>query len=156
MGDAAHQKICCLLRPGPRAEYWWFYLGTIIVQIPLTFADKALADWGPLSSLFGLATLVPWLSVTVRRLHDTNRSGWWLFALFAPLVVIGGAVGMATAAGLTDETDGWMVAMIIVLAIAMFIILIVSLLFMVREGTPGPNDYGDDPYGPNSLEEVFA
>jgi len=39
----------------PRAEYWWFYLGSVVVQIPLSIIDKAFGEWSPLSNLFGLA-----------------------------------------------------------------------------------------------------
>lgn len=36
--------------------------------------------------LFGLAMLIPWLAVAVRRLHDTGRSGFWLLIMFVPLI----------------------------------------------------------------------
>ena len=60
----------------PRAEYWWYYLGTIIIGIPLRLFDQMLGTNHALTSIFNLALLVPWLAVTVRRLHDTDRSGW--------------------------------------------------------------------------------
>lgn len=41
---------------------------------------------GPLTGLFGLAMLIPWLAVAVRRLHDTGRSGFWLLIMFVPLI----------------------------------------------------------------------
>ena len=144
----------------PRAEYWWFYLATVVVQIPLTIVDEAIGNWSPLSTLFSLATFIPWLAVTVRRLHDTNRSGWWLLALFLPLVAVGfaaaAAVGATLSGGTAPEPTGSMLVMMIVAVVAMLIIGITMFVFMVSEGTHGPNDYGDDPYGPDSLEQVFA
>ena len=143
----------------PRAEYWWFYLATVVVQIPLTILDSGLGDWSPLSSLFSLATLLPWLAVSVRRLHDTNRSGWWLLALFLPLFVIGFAALGALGAGLDgagSEPPGSIIVVLVIAAVAMIIVAIAMLVFMVTEGTNGPNDYGPDPYGPDNLEEVFA
>jgi uncharacterized membrane protein YhaH (DUF805 family) len=143
----------------PRAEYWWFYLSTVIIQIPLTIVDEAIGNWSPLSSLFSLATFIPWLAVTVRRLHDTNRSGWWLLALFLPLLAVGFAAAAAVGTSLrgpTPEPTGTMLVGIAVAVIAMMIIGIAMFVFMVSEGTHGPNDYGDDPYGPDSLEQVFA
>ena len=119
-----------------------------------------MASGVPLSSLFSLATFIPWLAVTVRRLHDTNRSGWWLLALFLPLVAVGfaaaAAVGATLSGGTAPEPTGSMLVMMIVAVVAMLIIGITMFVFMVSEGTHGPNDYGDDPYGPDSLEQVFA
>ena len=64
---------------GSRSEYWWFFLFTFIVRL-LTF-------WIPIVGLLILlGLLLPSLAATVRRLHDTNRTGWcpefWLFFLF--------------------------------------------------------------------------
>ena len=56
-----------------RAEYWWWTLFALIVQI-VTSGQNAIGD------LFSLAILLPSVAVTIRRLHDTNRRGWW-FAL---------------------------------------------------------------------------
>jgi uncharacterized membrane protein YhaH (DUF805 family) len=62
-----------------RAEYWYFVLLTFLVngalQI-LAHTDPQEADL--INALWGLATIVPTLSVSVRRLHDIGRSGWWL------------------------------------------------------------------------------
>ena len=154
------KKFAVITGRAPRAPYWWFYLATVVVQIPLTIVDEAIGNWSPLSTLFSLATFIPWLAVTVRRLHDTNRSGWWLLALFLPLVAVGfaaaAAVGATLSGGTAPEPTGSMLVMMIVAVVAMLIIGITMFVFMVSEGTHGPNDYGDDPYGPDSLEQVFA
>ena len=146
----------------PRAEYWWFYLGTVIVQIPLTILDSGLGEWAPLSSLFSLVTLLPWLAVSVRRLHDINRSGWWLFALFATIILVAitwvaafGSLGADFNAA-DSEPSGSMVIGMIVGVIAVTVIAIAVLMFSVKPGTDGPNDYGADPYGRDNLQEVFA
>ncbi|MEA5153196.1 DUF805 domain-containing protein [Raineyella sp.] len=76
-----------------RAEFWYFVLFTFIVSLIAAGLDNALgltpegAVTGILSSLAGLALLLPSLAVTVRRLHDVNRSGWWI--LLALVLVIG-------------------------------------------------------------------
>lgn len=75
-----------------RAEYWYFVLFYIIVYTVLGFLDGSLTragdepQWGLLTGVFALGTLLPSLAVSVRRLHDTNRSGWWLLLMFVPLV----------------------------------------------------------------------
>lgn len=54
-----------------RSEFWWFFLFLILLNVVLSFFSQALA------TLAGLATLVPNIAVTARRLHDIDRSGWW-------------------------------------------------------------------------------
>jgi uncharacterized membrane protein YhaH (DUF805 family) len=79
-----------------RSEYWYFLLFYILIDIALMLVDN-LVGWfnadagiGVLSGLFTLALFIPSLSVAVRRLHDTDRSGWWLLIGLIPL--IGGIV----------------------------------------------------------------
>tara|TARA_B100000029_G_scaffold410543_1_gene412473 strand:+ start:93 stop:536 length:444 start_codon:yes stop_codon:yes gene_type:complete len=74
-----------------RSEYWWFYLFSFIIGMFTTFADTIIfdtpvAEWGPLFSIGSLLLAVPSLSVGVRRLHDTGRSGWWILIGIIPLV----------------------------------------------------------------------
>ena len=63
-----------------RAEYWWFMLFDILIAIAITIILPFL------SPLFTLLMLVPSVAVTIRRLHDINKSGWWLLILFVPLI----------------------------------------------------------------------
>jgi uncharacterized membrane protein YhaH (DUF805 family) len=65
-----------------RSEFWYWELFGILASIVLSIVDSALFNSnfggnGPLGALFGLATVVPSLAVGARRLHDTNKSGWW-------------------------------------------------------------------------------
>lgn len=75
-----------------RKEFWWFHLVTVIITGVLGFIDREEGfmdpgtDRGLLESLFTLAMLVPSASVSIRRLHDTGRNGWWLFISVVPLV----------------------------------------------------------------------
>ena len=73
----------------PRAEYWWFILfialGHISILILASIADSDGLS-GVLYGIFTLGTLLPTLAVSVRRLHDTDRSGWWLLMELVPLV----------------------------------------------------------------------
>ena len=74
-----------------RSELWWFFLAITVVSIILTFIDVSIfsgmaAEIGVLSTIFGLATLIPSLAVGARRLHDTNRSGWWQLLLLIPFL----------------------------------------------------------------------
>ena len=64
-----------------RKEYWGFFLFNFLAVIALSAVSE-----GVLGGLYALAALVPGLAVFVRRLHDTNRSGWWWLLAFIPYV----------------------------------------------------------------------
>jgi uncharacterized membrane protein YhaH (DUF805 family) len=63
-----------------RPEYWWWVLFNVIVSAVLYRTNL----W--LDSVFSLATFLPTIAVTARRLHDTNRSGWWQLLTLVPLI----------------------------------------------------------------------
>lgn len=76
-----------------RSEYWLFVLLQIIVIIPLAIIGAIVSGGDTDSAIYNiivivplLAFLVPSIAVTVRRLHDTNRSGWWYFIGLVPLI----------------------------------------------------------------------
>ena len=74
-----------------RQEYWMFTLINIIISIVLSLIDGAVGTAGVLQGIYGLALLLPSIGVTIRRLHDTGHSAWWIFI---PLVPIIGAIIM--------------------------------------------------------------
>jgi uncharacterized membrane protein YhaH (DUF805 family) len=76
-----------------RAEFWWFMLFVSLVSIGADILDAAIFQpmvWrgtaGPIGSLWTLATLLPSISVSVRRLHDLDRSGWWWWLWLVPVI----------------------------------------------------------------------
>jgi uncharacterized membrane protein YhaH (DUF805 family) len=82
-----------------RSEYWWWALFTILVGLAAAILDSVLGTtfgpdnvpaWrgstGVIGSIVNLALLLPTLAVAVRRLHDTDRSGWWLLIGLVPVV----------------------------------------------------------------------
>jgi uncharacterized membrane protein YhaH (DUF805 family) len=86
------QKYADVTGRAPRAEYWWFVLFVIIGEIIAMAIDSILGlsqmigPYGPVLCLYLLALLVPSITVGVRRLHDTDRSGWWLLIGLIPLI----------------------------------------------------------------------
>jgi uncharacterized membrane protein YhaH (DUF805 family) len=75
----------------PRSGFWYWILFYVIVFIVTGIIDRVAfpdADISPLASLAWLALLLPNLSVGARRLHDTDRSGWFLLLSFIPLIGI--------------------------------------------------------------------
>ena len=77
-----------------RQEFWMFYVVNVaialVLELPM-FASAAsgsggTSGWSALYYVYMLAVFIPMIAVTVRRLHDTNRSGGWYFIAFVPLV----------------------------------------------------------------------
>ena len=72
-----------------RKEYWTFFLVNSIIFVIFfivgVFGDPSGIE-GMLGGLYSLGVFVPLIAVSVRRLHDTNRSGWWYLISFVPLV----------------------------------------------------------------------
>ena len=100
-----------------RNEFWYFVLRNIIIIIGLSIIDAIIGTLGTFSNGIGLlggiytiAVLIPSIAVSVRRLHDTDRSGWLFLFVLIPLIG-----------------------------------LIVFLVFMLQDGTPGANQYGANP-----------
>ena len=69
-----------------RQESWYFVLFNILVNILLAIIAGVLSDKLGLGllGLYSLAVIIPGLAVSVRRLHDTSRSGWWLLITLIP------------------------------------------------------------------------
>lgn len=125
-----------------RTEYWMFALLQVIVYVLCFGMIIAGMPWGELESnpdaepspiailgilliaLWWLVTFIPSLAVKVRRLHDSDKSGW-LVLLFVFLTFLLSIIG-------------W----------------VVQAVFMLLEGTRGPNQYGDDPKG-GDTGEIF-
>ena len=75
-----------------RKEFWYFVLFNVLISFGLAIIDfktglySAEYEMGLLSSLYSLAVLIPSIAVGVRRLHDTDRSGWWLLLALVPVI----------------------------------------------------------------------
>ena len=118
-----------------RKEFWLFMLLIIIVSVIAGIIDGILGMegmfgglYGPVTLLAALAFVIPQFSVGVRRLHDTNRSGWWILLGFVPIVTM--ALTMLTGLAIFN---------------LLALVALVLLYFFVLEGTRGPNQYGPDP-----------
>ena len=69
-----------------RKEYWMFFLFNFLAGVATIILDAILGTNGVLNGLYSLAVLIPGLAVTVRRLHDTDHSGWWWLIAAIPLI----------------------------------------------------------------------
>lgn len=69
-----------------RPEFWYFILMYMLIYIVVGIIDSVIGTAPILTGVFALALLVPYLATTIRRLHDTGRSGWWVLIALVPLV----------------------------------------------------------------------
>jgi uncharacterized membrane protein YhaH (DUF805 family) len=75
-----------------RSEYWYFILFNVLISFSLGFIDQmtgtfvADSGYGLLSAVYTLAVIIPGIAVSVRRLHDTDRSGFWFLITLIPLL----------------------------------------------------------------------
>jgi uncharacterized membrane protein YhaH (DUF805 family) len=113
------------------------------------------ASMGILAIVFliaALALFIPSLAVQVRRLHDTNRSGWWLMIYFGPYLLS----VIVQIAGATQNSMA-VVGLGGVLSLLSFIGWVVLIVFYCLPGTSGPNQYGADPLGGGAnLADTFS
>lgn len=161
-----------------RVEFWMWVLFQSLVMAVLITLDNLLglgghfqsgaprggsalsygygfyASGGLLSWIFFLLALVPNVAVQVRRLHDSDRSGWWFLLPIAPFLFSFalGAVALA-ARSIT------MVLLAGLFTLLSFGAIIAIIVFMCLDGTRGENRFGPDPRDPDAgrdLSEVFG
>jgi uncharacterized membrane protein YhaH (DUF805 family) len=149
----------------PRAEFWWYCLALIVAYIVLSIVESIVGlkgmvfgVYGPLTALLWLATLIPSIAVGVRRLHDTDRTGWLVLVPIVPwvlAVVFGGAAMLGGAAGSgAGMMAGAGIAFIFMMVA--FVAEVVLVVFWVLPSTPGDNRYGPNPYGEGAGGTVAA
>ena len=89
---AALEKYAVFGGRSRRREYWYFVLFSSIITVLLFVVDGAIGTFdsslglGLLSGIFSLAILVPTITVSVRKLHDIDRTGWWFLISLVPLI----------------------------------------------------------------------
>lgn len=134
----------------PRAEYWWFALLCITINLFALATDLSLGfveskQVVTVGLIVSIALFLPSLAVSVRRFHDINMSGWYVLMPLVPFLII---VGMF----LTPV--GWVMLLVggsaftgAVVALVFLVTFFKYLGYMVAEGNRGPNLYGPSPYG---------
>lgn len=69
-----------------RKEYWMFILFNVLISIGIVIVESLIGTFGIIYVVYTLGVLIPGLAVLVRRLHDTDRSGWWVLISLVPLI----------------------------------------------------------------------
>jgi uncharacterized membrane protein YhaH (DUF805 family) len=145
----------------PRSEYWWwvlffglFTIGAALVSAVLDVAAGSQMIGALLRGLVSLAFILPNLAVGVRRLHDLNRSGWWLGGSFIlALFLMGLAIPVAIRAGenhahgyaMTDGVPSSACAVMALLGLAYIVYGMLLFIWFCMRGTSGPNRFGAEP-----------
>lgn len=161
-----------------RTEFWAFFLANLVLWIVvialfvgsiMRLQSSGLSEqqmipavigsgiWIGLFGLVYLALILPWMALFVRRLHDIDFSGHWIWIMIGPWLT---AVVLTMGAG-AAAVSGKMNAIILVSGAANVLNLVsllgwlILMILALLTGTRGPNRFGDDPRGMVSAE-VFA
>ena len=141
-----------------RSEFWWFVLFAFLSQIILNFVPI-------LGSIYSLVLLLPSLAVTARRLHDTNRTAWWVLLYLVPIVGFIVLFVMFIALLGANVLDPWQFSdaewgvlgvLFLIWLLVSIVAWIVLLVFQIMPGTVGPNRYGPDPLQPSGVAPGFS
>ena len=91
-------KYCKFRGRACRREFWWAFAFNMLAGAIVAFLDTLFSgpDGGVIAGIFLLATFLPMLAVHVRRLHDTNKSAWWILLFLLPVLNIAYIVWLAT------------------------------------------------------------
>ncbi|PYF11235.1 uncharacterized membrane protein YhaH (DUF805 family) [Rhodobacter viridis] len=131
-----------------RSEYWWFMVACGLFNVPMSlFAGLGLPSVITIGGLFSLVLVLPMIAVTVRRLHDIDRSGWWVAGSFLTTVLSGFASVSAIIAAMSSTSDpeqalAAMKAMFLVIYGITGLYGVLMFVFLCSRGTPGPNRFG--------------
>ncbi len=134
-----------------RSEFWWFSLINFIIAMVLMvcwiapIVKMGITLGSPflyLYLLYYIAVLIPSIAVTVRRLHDIGRSGFWYF------LFLGGSL-LGSIGSMFQETN---TGLTILFYCASLAICIVFLVWMFTDSQPGENKWGPNPKGPTQIE----
>ena len=118
-----------------RSEYWWFYLFLFLMGVVFTILSNIASSYEVVDLIFNLGVLIPSISVAVRRLHDINKSGWYVLIPLIPLPFF---------LLLTFIHKIEYVAMIeIILGLGLIALSIYLIYLLAKTGDKGPNKYGE-------------
>ena len=129
---ACFRKFAAFGGRGERAEFWYWVVFYLLAIFVLTIVDIIVVgvSTGPFSTFATAALLLPTVAAMSRRLHDTDRTAWWIVLPAAPLIIV---ILIAS-------------PILAVLAVAAALVGFVILLMMASApGTAGPNRFGPEP-----------
>jgi len=123
-----------------RSEYWWYSLfASLIALLGAVIANTLYGDPSELTlfDIVSLLLLLPGLAVSIRRLHDVNKSGWWLLYPWLGLILV-------PIASLFDDTS-LMDSMVVISFSLMTLGYLYVLYLAIKKSDSGENQYGKNP-----------
>lgn len=134
-----------------RKEYWMFTLFNVIFVVVAVLFDILLFGASPdnptkpryLTTLYGLFVFLPTLTVTVRRLHDIGRSGWWLAGYYGVAILCGFLTSIGSVLMLGGKSSG--MTLVLVGCVAILIVAVWMIVWMCFDSQAGENKYGPNP-----------
>ena len=123
-----------------RSEYWWYMLfASLISLLGAVIASTLYGDPSELTlfDIVSLLLLLPGLAVSIRRLHDVNKSGWWLLYPWLGLILV-------PIASLFDDTS-LMDSMVVISFSLMTLGYLYVLYLAIKKSDSGENQYGKNP-----------
>ena len=148
-----------------RSEFWWFALFVLIGTIALAFLSGIVPAIAYVSVVFTWGTIIPLFAALTRRLHDTNRSGWWV-AIMALLYIgylgsmlflvgpnikmftnVGGGDVMAMAQAMADAVQSSPAAATVMLccSLGFTLFFVIDHILAIFDSKWGENKYGPSP-----------
>ena len=128
-----------------RSEFWWCALAVVIGSFVLNLIPI-------IGALIGLVLMLLMIPLTVRRLHDSGHSGWWLAASIILSIIYSCLIGTALFAFATGESTSMSELMsafsnplVLIVWLLSFIIGIIILVFLLQDSKFAPNKYGASP-----------
>jgi len=123
-----------------RQEFWYYILAYAVIWIILAVVQSVFRSQ-ILTGLYSLGLFLPTLGISVRRLHDTDRTGWWVVLVAVPLVLL----GLLTSFAMMTGAYGMMFLTATLLPILSLAAAALLIYWYAQPGTPGANQYGPDP-----------
>lgn len=155
-----------------RSEFWYFQLFNFVISSALNVVSQSLwyatdsYAFLSISYIYSLAVAIPALAVTVRRLHDTGRSGWWLLAYYLPIVLtvvlfviffvqLLSEFSFYKLDSIRAEELPWTTVGGVLLSLLLSLIFgILILVWLCTDSQPGTNKYG--PYPKEMMHHGFG
>lgn len=132
-----------------RKEFWMFFLFNLIFSVVAGILDGVIritplyvssngTVYGFIKTLYTLGVFIPTIAVVVRRLHDTNHSGWWILSFLTPALLL-------IPFTIIHVSSSTLKILLMVITAIFFLITLIYLYFLTKDSISGSNEYGPNP-----------
>ncbi len=141
--SALVKNYCNFKGRASRSEYWWFVLLNVTLKFVVVGVSIFSEEVGTILSYgVSLALFLPGLGLSVRRLHDIGKSGWWLLPLLVFALFVG---SIASAYSLSSHLSEMVLIVAMVGILLLLACLVLLIVWFCRDSDRGDNKYGPEP-----------